>query len=629
MTLSIFTRRELLDQTVDAKQPAVLLEGSWSVDVPGRWSLDDAIDGRFDWIDRQAVALAARLGAYEPTSGADAAGTPSAVSPAYLHALALRYYLVKLIRVAAFFNDVRPLPGGQCVEAVAGSGDRDYVEVLQQLCASAGAELRVRWAQSPEARRVAFPRNATWRRWAERLSRACGPPMGRRDGPRIVLCGNPRLLDPVCRELLARRSAVWWLYDRFALRSWLRWQSTGTRQLVCDSDRGRQNRLGIDLPARLECCGVDLGGPVARWLHNRVAESGARHTRLLEQIDLHFGEVRPDALVLDEDATPMARAAVAMARRHGVRSLVVQHGVPCCRFGFAPLAADEILAWGQPSEETLLRWGVESERVRVTGAPVAEPPLLSDPPRKGALKTLAFRVSARSASPANGLAAGGTPDDRYARLRTPVSLMPPRILLLNTVPPRDDRPDAVSLCLNRRTYAEMLRAAFRTVAEIDDAELIVKLHPRAPEDAILWEIRAAFPKLRSRLVRRGPVERWLAGVDVVLSCGSSAGVEAALAGLPVIQLLPPGSRDILPAERWGMIGTAHDDAELRRLLTDVLIEGRVAATNAAFAATGATAAACIADAVLRRDTREKRSQPAGRHTPTVKPRMQHVEPASV
>jgi hypothetical protein len=144
-----------------------------------------------------------------------------------------------------------------------------------------------------------------------------------------------------------RRCRVWWLYDRFAVRSWLRWRPSGVGLLVCESSAADENRLAPDLPQELACRGVNLAMPVARWLAERMAAHGPRQTRLVERIDAHFRRVRPHALVLDQDGTPMARAAAALARRHGAASWVVQHGAPVCRFGFAPLAADRIVAWGR------------------------------------------------------------------------------------------------------------------------------------------------------------------------------------------------------------------------------------------------------------------------------------------
>jgi len=521
MPLWVFARRQLVNRKLSSKDTAILIEGSWPDDTQSlaRSSLDDSIDGGFEWIDRQAAEFSDLLGA-------------GGISPAYLNALALRYYLVKLLRVVAFFTEIRPLQPNECVELTAEEHDEDYADVLSRLCLAAGATLRVRWVDDRSGGRGGFPPNAPWRRWAGRLTNLLAPPPDRGGTPRVVLCGNPRLLDPLCRELLARGCNLWWLYDRFAFRSWARWQSTGVRQLVCDSNLGRENRLSVEVPRRLHCRGVNLAAPVERWLCQRTQTHGRRQTRLIEQMDEHFRRVKPDALVLDEDATPMARAAVAVGRRHAIGSLVVQHGVPCCRFGFAPPAADRVLAWGRSSREQLIRWGVPPEQIRITG-----------------------------------------PTCSYARQSVVLEGNRPRILMLTSVPPRDGRPDAVALQMTGRSYAEMLRTAFSTVAGIAGAELIVKLHPRCPDDPVVRELRADFPRLNVQVVKNQPFQKWLGMVACVLSCGSSAGVEAAAAGVPVIQLLPSGSNDLLPHDEWGMLATARTEAELQPLLARVLVEG--------------------------------------------------------
>ena len=69
------------------------------------------------------------------------------------------------------------------------------------------------------------------------------------------------------------------------------------------------------------------------------------------------------------------------------------------------------------------------------------------------------------------------------------------------------------------------------------------------------------------------LDRILPNVDVVLSCGSTGGIEAAALGWPVIQLLPSGSGDLLPAEASGLLGTARGEAELAFLLPLALQRG--------------------------------------------------------
>jgi len=543
--LLVFARHDLVGPGLSGGDPAILLEGSWPAGTssPLRWSLDDEIDARFARIDEEASRLAERLA--EPLFPTEHDDTPChSINPAWLNALGLRYYLVKLIRLVAYFTEVRPLRAEQGLElVVAARRDEDYVDCVGELCRLAAAHCRVQRIDRPRRPVQLFPPNGCWRRAVARFASLLE--LHRTSArPRVVLCGNPRLLDPICRELVKRGASVWWLYDRFALRSWLRWSAFRVGQLVCDSSEARENGLVLVAPGRLECRGVDLAGAVSRWLAGRLRTHGPRQTRILEQIDAHFRRVRPDAVVLDEDATPMARAAVALARLHRARSFVVQHGAPACRFGFAPPAADRTLVWGRSSEVQLARWGVPPQRIHVVGSPRHE--------------TL-YRALSRGTNIISRQRTMRSSQDR-----------PPRILLLATVPPRDERPDAVTLHLTRRTYAGMIDMALAVVGTVPRARVIVKLHPRAPDDPVARGVLARFPWVNSRVVSRGPLEKRLRWTDCVLSCVSSAGVDATLAGVPVIQLLPPGSGDVLPAEQWGMLGSARSKAELQRLLAQAL-----------------------------------------------------------
>jgi hypothetical protein len=47
-------------------------------------------------------------------------------------------------------------------------------------------------------------------------------------------------------------------------------------------------------------------------------------------------------------------------------------------------------------------------------------------------------------------------------------------------------------------------------------------------------------------------------------------VDATLAGIPVIQVLPPGVHELLPHGSWGLAGTACSEMELESLLRQAL-----------------------------------------------------------
>ena len=542
----VFARLALADLELPAGRPALLLEGHWPAEAAGpqRWSLDEAIDARQGWIEKWAAEQAEALGRAESGQRffpSPDAGATSSVNIAYLNALGLRYYLVRLLRVVAFFSETVVANVEESIELHATRGrDDDYADLLGQIALARGAMFQVHWReagrQSPPQRTRARP----WRRWAAQADDLLQPSLSAGSRPRVVLCGNPRILDPVCQSLLDRGCQVWWLYEHFAVRSWWKWRRKGVRQMVCDRQIGRTERFNDGGGVGALIMGaIDLSPVVERWLARQAAQAGDRQSRLVAQIDEHFRAIEPTALVLDEDATPLKRAATALARQHGARSVVVQHGAPCGQFGFAPLSADHFCAWGASSREQLLAWGVPPERVHETGWPRLEQRLTP------------WRA-------------------KVASRRTADS---PRILLLATMPPKDHRPDGPIFHLTRHTHDRMLDIAFSVVARLPGAKLVVKLHPRCGDASAFQLAAERHPALRIELVRAADLAKLVAASDCVLSCASTSGIEAALMGAPVVQLLSAGSGDLLPAGRWGMLGSARDEQELETLVIAALKRG--------------------------------------------------------
>ena len=239
MILNVCCRHTLLDAPVELRQPALLLEGSWPADeaLAPRWALDEALDSRFAWIDREASRLAEQLAADSVVE--EAASIARTIAPAWLNALGLRYYLVKLLRVIVFFSEIQPLRPGDVVQLLARqSRDEDYAELVEQLCRLAGATYEVRWTGRGPTPSEPVAADERWRRWAARLSAWLGPRIGRSDlRPRLVLCGNPRILDPVCgrRWPKARRSGgstIAWRSRRGCVgvvTAWANWSAMRVR----------------------------------------------------------------------------------------------------------------------------------------------------------------------------------------------------------------------------------------------------------------------------------------------------------------------------------------------------------------------------------------------------------------
>lgn len=588
--MRMFARPTLAAGAAAIGGPALVLEGSWPVDgvgaaenvggavatvgddhgrrcppSEGPWSLDEMIDARRAWIDQAAAELAAEV-----------AENPHETSLAYLNELALRYFLVKLLRVVAFFEIHPPAPGDRLAARLVCGKDAAYDELLREIAQHYGASLEVEWCAAAPARHV-HRRPIPWRRWAARAQREAAmrtPPSGLpadshlADGaPRVVLCGNPRILDAVCGELIARQANVWWLHEQFAARCWWRWRRQGVGQLTCDSASRSARFDDVAISRDIRCRGIRLNGALDCWLGERVGAYGPRQSRWIEVIERHFRAIHPTAIVLDEDATPLKRAVVALARRHAAPSMVVQHGAPCGRFGFSPLAADKIGVWGDATRAQLRAWNVPDEQIAVVGWPCFDARLLARRPASASRRRRG-----------------------------------PRFLLLATVPPSDSRPDTVEFHLTRCNHEAMLDMVCTVISETEDARLTLKLHPRAADGAVFARVLARWPRLRAKIVHHTSLSAVLPSADCVLSCASTAGIESALAGAPVVQLLPAGSADVLPADQWGLIGSARTAPELRSQIVAALERGWIeppAEASGVAAAIGRTAAARIVAEVCR------------------------------
>lgn len=536
--MHIFAREGLVPDTLHNQEPALLLEGSWPAEQGRgpRWSLDDCIDARHAWIDAAAQELA------------EQAANPHAEHPdhphlAWLHALGLRYYLVRLLRPICFFRDVLPRAAAGQLQLTAHCGrDDDYAFVLAALAEQAGGRLSIAWQTPPRKdRRAAAPRCAlpSLRGFLAAAHRLCQPRGSGSRTTRVLLCGSPRVFDPLCEDLLQRHTPLWWLHERFPYRCWWRWRARGIVHLACTMPGARRSAAAWQFERRcaqrISFAGIDLTPPVEGWLAARAAQYGPWLQCLLANARLHLHRVRPHLVLLDEDATPFKRGVVALARRMGAATAVIQHGAECVRFGFVPLAADSFIAWSAASRDQLVQWGAPADRV-----------LLAESPLRG-------RAAALPGWP------GTPPRDQ-----------PPRVLLLATVPPAAERPDSVALHLTPATFQGMLRELCLALERCaPGCTLIVKPHPRT-RDAAALKAALAAARCCVQWTTARTLAQALRGCHLIVSMYSTAGLEAAAAGWPVVQLLPDGSSDILPPSSWGLLGSARSAAELEPLLRGAL-----------------------------------------------------------
>jgi hypothetical protein len=78
----------------------------------------------------------------------------------------------------------------------------------------------------------------------------------------------------------------------------------------------------------------------------------------------YFPPLKGDILFLNEDKSSGKMELIYRARKKGIKTVVVQHGMPCGSIGFIPLLADYFMCW-EESYERFLGWGIEKEQLIV------------------------------------------------------------------------------------------------------------------------------------------------------------------------------------------------------------------------------------------------------------------------
>ncbi len=556
----------------------------------GLYELDRLIDTRWSWIDQEATRLAEELAAPgAPGIRWDQAGEDGQ-RLCFLHALKLRYHLVAVLRVVAFLDcyqghwdrlavvcSHKMTPAWSLLLSAWGQARGKEVLLLdaagRRLPAGrdfggAGSPGRQSESAEPVAReaertaRLGFPASSfSLKNLVRRVLgwlHTCQVELVRRSrsasAQTLWLCGNPRLLAPLAPEFCRRGWRPLWLFPQMALRWWGTSVRHGWGQWFYQPEGDRSGRMA-DSPvprlARVDFRGIDLAAALNPWLAQRWQQDQPRLESVERSLRRAWERFPPSLLVLDEDATAVKRLMIQLARRHRVPVVVVQHGVPRVPFGFVPPAADALCLWGETSAEQLRRWGVDSRRLFVTGSPAHDE---------------LFAPGGRFHVP-------GAPRPAFAEAEALSDPKPLRVLLLATTRPRPQRPEPASFHLTASEYARLLQLAVDVVLEQPGWELTIKLHPRDTQREWYRRFVPEGDRHRVRIDTRHTLWQLLPAHQVVLHVASGAGVEAALAGWPVVELLPRGGAELLPARPWGMQAAVSTRAELREALRRLVEHG--------------------------------------------------------
>jgi UDP-N-acetylglucosamine 2-epimerase len=104
---------------------------------------------------------------------------------------------------------------------------------------------------------------------------------------------------------------------------------------------------------------------------NRIMNHFKQTIIRLIAIEIFLKDENFDLIVLSVDTFEIDKIIASVAKKLGIPSIVVQHGITGDEIdvGFAPLTADLFAAWGKNAQKCLIKSGVPQERIKITGAP--------------------------------------------------------------------------------------------------------------------------------------------------------------------------------------------------------------------------------------------------------------------
>jgi hypothetical protein len=383
--------------------------------------------------------------------------------------------------------------------------------------------------------RLAAMRLMSLRSWGSRSGPQAAPiaflsELATPSGMEPMLAVSARLPADGWRAIAAepRTARTWRGADAIPTMPLLGWREE--RAVLARAARAAAERWAA-LRAKPPALGL-LGHDLTPLVMGRVAPLVRRSLPWLaveaEGLRRSLDAVGPRHLVMASDQHRWGHLAAHLARERGIRTLVLQHGLPQYRLGFVPLVADEIATWSERSDDWLVRHGAPSDRLVRLGNPRLDGLVRAD---RAAVGQAAARQHGLAGRPAILLAL--SPNDRARNLA-------------------------------------LLELALGTLASLPDAALIVKLHPGDGRwDEVHARVREAGAlRDRTRIVRTAPLYPLLHWADAVLLHRSTVAVEALAAGTPVIV---------------GAVGEASADDEMApdlRLPEVADLDGLVAALTA-------------------------------------------------
>ena len=110
-------------------------------------------------------------------------------------------------------------------------------------------------------------------------------------------------------------------------------------------------------------------------------------------IESFLDKLKSDMIILDQDLDEVKKTFTIVARKRGIKTTVISHGIPPRHYAIAstPLTADSLIVGGRVTKEIYVEQGVAADRIHVMGDPRYERvPFIMNKDRESLVKELGF-----------------------------------------------------------------------------------------------------------------------------------------------------------------------------------------------------------------------------------------------
>lgn len=219
----------------------------------------------------------------------------------------------------------------------------------------------------------------------------------------------------------------------------------------------------------------------------------AYELKRIKVIDTYFYRHHPDAILMDGDNWPPVLNFILLARKYGIPSIHLQHGLDCEHFVLEEAYADAIAVWGRARKE---------------------------------------RYKQNSCWQPSSLEVTGNPE--FSHYGLPGSIQGEGEYWLWITRPHLPR-KCLSPSRSPKEGFDILEAFIRVLKMHTGQVLCIKPHPKDYSNLYRAKIQEKNMQDRIKLIE-GPLEKWLPSASIVFSEDSTGGMEAMFFGKPLVHL---------------------------------------------------------------------------------------------